>query len=55
MYDNTHESILSQVSTIYNDKEIAKKIASMVTLASTYNKDKNGNTGKVMELRSICE
>ena len=37
MYDNKHESILSQVSSIYDDKELEKQIASMVTVVSTYN------------------
>ena len=34
-YDNTPESILSQLSVIYNDTDLDRKIASAVTVAST--------------------
>ena len=39
VYDNTPDSILSQVSVIYNDTELAKRIASAVTVACAYNRD----------------
>ena len=38
VYENTPESILSQVSVIYNDTELARKISSAVTVVSAYNR-----------------
>ena len=56
VYDNTHESILSQVSSIFSDKELVKQIASMVTVASEYNTDEvNLNTEHGKILRSDSE
>ena len=55
VYDNTHESILSQLSTIHNDKELVKQIASMVTVASTYNRDDEyEKSGKGINIRPNC-
>ena len=45
VYDNMHESMLSQVLSIKSDINLAKQIAILVTVASVYNHDdiKHGN------------
>ena len=56
VYHNRHESILSQVSLIFSDKELVKKITSMVTVASEFNTDEvNLNTEHGKILRSNSE
>ena len=51
VYDNTHESILAQVSTIFDNAKLAKIIVSKVTVGSSYISNDARHKTKGMELR----